>query len=395
MIHNNYAFSAGTTRYGGGIYLHNIASKAVITANLIYSNVANFSGKGYGGCIWLDKGTGNEIINNLILTNTSSITNGLGYGGGINLASTDNSTILGNEIKGNIAQAGTTSIVGSCGGAIYIRDCDNTIIASNLLQNNTASLLSSGSGGAIYIWGSDDSLISENVVRYNIASAATGMGGSGGAIYIYYSLNSIVNANQIMSNTAAVNSGSGGGILFSHNTSFNMANNVLAYNNAMSDGGGVELLADASGLITGTLANNTFIGNGSGSGRGDDAIDIQTSYVLVTITNNIIYSHTYGIYVESNSTANLFNNLFYDNSYNVSGSGTYTNLNPVVGQDPLLNDSYHLLFGSPAIGAGISVYWVSHDIDGDPRPQGMAYDIGADEFLYKKVFLPFIVRSSP
>jgi hypothetical protein len=40
---------------------------------------------------------------------------------------------------------------------------------------------------------------------------------------------------------------------------------------------------------------------------------------------------------------------------------------------------YHIQLGSPAINAGATVLGVTRDFDGNPRPIGPAYDIGADE----------------
>ena len=54
------------------------------------------------------------------------------------------------------------------------------------------------------------------------------------------------------------------------------------------------------------------------------------------------------------------------------------------------NDDYHLGSGSAAIDAGVDA-GVASDIDGDPRPAGIGYDIGADEFAVH-VYLPLIVR---
>ena len=397
IMYNYAGPTAGITAgRGGGIYIRNISTKVVITANLVYSNVANFNGPGDGGGIYLQGGSGNEIINNSILTNTGSITDGLSDGGGILLIGTDNSTILGNTIAGNVAQAGTASAYGSHGGGIHCHGTDNAIIANNLLQNNTASLLANGSGGAIHITSSDDVLIDENYIQENFGSTSTtGGSGRGGAINAYFSKRLMINANQILSNTAGPSYGLGGGVYLSRDTTFNIANNIFADNSAINAGGGVAFETDISEPVTGTLANNTFVRNNFGGGSGATAIDINDSNVLVTITNNIIYSHIYGIYVNTGSTATLSNNLYYQNTTNLSGGGSYIETNPITGQDPLLNNTYHLLFGSPAIDAGTPVYWVSHDIDGDPRPQGAAYDIGADEFLYQNVFLPFVVKSSP
>jgi hypothetical protein len=63
----------------------------------------------------------------------------------------------------------------------------------------------------------------------------------------------------------------------------------------------------------------------------------------------------------------------------VSGSPTFTATNTLSG-DPRLDSTYHLQPGSAAIDAGVNA-GVTHDIDGDARPQGAAPDIGVDEFI--------------
>ena len=45
-----------------------------------------------------------------------------------------------------------------------------------------------------------------------------------------------------------------------------------------------------------------------------------------------------------------------------------------------VNENFHLLSTSPVIDAGNSVNTPPYDIDGDPRPLGNGYDIGADEY---------------
>jgi hypothetical protein len=60
--------------------------------------------------------------------------------------------------------------------------------------------------------------------------------------------------------------------------------------------------------------------------------------------------------------------------------------------DPLLDANYHLLAGSPARDAGISVA-LGVDFDGDPRPVNTLYDIGADEYVLR-VHLPLVERGN-
>jgi hypothetical protein len=55
----------------------------------------------------------------------------------------------------------------------------------------------------------------------------------------------------------------------------------------------------------------------------------------------------------------------------------------MVNIDPLLidpaGDNYHIPVGSPAIDSGLNV-GITTDLDGNSRPQGNGYDIGAYEF---------------
>jgi hypothetical protein len=53
---------------------------------------------------------------------------------------------------------------------------------------------------------------------------------------------------------------------------------------------------------------------------------------------------------------------------------------------------YHLGLGSAAIDAGVATV-ENVDIDGESRPLGAAPDIGADEALWRRVFLPLSLRN--
>jgi hypothetical protein len=64
----------------------------------------------------------------------------------------------------------------------------------------------------------------------------------------------------------------------------------------------------------------------------------------------------------------------------------------VDGDPAFAADGYHILPGSAAIDAGVNVS-VTTDIDGDPRPNGPGYDIGADEAQLRRVYLPMVLRN--
>ena len=84
------------------------------------------------------------------------------------------------------------------------------------------------------------------------------------------------------------------------------------------------------------------------------------------------------------------NNLFYNNT-----SDPLLLTNPVTLQDPLFvnaaSQNYHIQKDSPAVDAG-AVVPLDHDFDGDPRPIGDGYDIGADEWNIFQNYLPLILR---
>jgi hypothetical protein len=79
--------------------------------------------------------------------------------------------------------------------------------------------------------------------------------------------------------------------------------------------------------------------------------------------------------------------LDYNDVWNNTG-GDYFDVTPGphdISADPLLvdptNGDYHLAPGSPCIDAGDPLNYPPTDFEGDPRPNGVAPDIGVDEFL--------------
>jgi hypothetical protein len=117
----------------------------------------------------------------------------------------------------------------------------------------------------------------------------------------------------------------------------------------------------------------------------------QSGAYTATVNNTLVFSSAIGIAGEeiSGTLKIIVDHPLFDNvadGYNmVSGNPEFVLLNQVAG-DPKLDATYHLQWGSAAIGAGFGA-GVIHDIDGDRRNSSRP-DIGADEM--NKCFLPFI-----
>jgi hypothetical protein len=152
----------------------------------------------------------------------------------------------------------------------------------------------------------------------------------------------------------------------------------------------VATSSDATGQAP--VRHNTLAGNvgaeGGGALVGEDA--------TVVLTNTILVGHAVGIGVIASSTATLEATLWYNNGSDTGGAGAiYTGAVNIWG-DPTFVDpagwNYHLLEGSPAVDAGVDAGTMS-DIDGDKRPRGPGYDIGADEYPAPYlIYLPLVRR---
>ncbi len=280
------------------------------------------------------------------------------------------------------------------GGGIYAKGA-SPVIRNNQIISNTAA----GDGGAIFINGGSAQIVG-NEIRDNAATWA-------GGLRIINNAQVAIVGNEIISNVASISGGGinleccggstpfiaqnliaynqgtnhGGGVLI-QSTSASLENNILVSNQA-GEGAGVWLQGSASYPASGTLVHNTLVGRAGG----DEAVFLDP-YVTAVLTNNILTGHSIGIANAApfSSTISATHNLFWD------GSDPFIGTNAVLA-DPLLDGTFHLLAGSPAINAGTPTS-VTIDFDGYPRPAGLLPDIGADE-VQIVVYLPLVTRAYP
>ena len=216
-------------------------------------------------------------------------------------------------------------------------------------------------GGGLWIAGAQ-ALVRNNLISGNQALDGISEGWGGGVYAVGNNTVLLLDANMIVSNTARL----GGGVLIDGVAWLTMTNNIVV-NNAAAQGGGIYALPPGSAHVV----NNTFVQNTPSA--------VVAKGGALVVANSIFVSH--GVAISATmmgSTLLPTHNLFHANGQNYAGAlTTWIPTNDVVA-DPLLVSDYHLAFLSPAIDRGVAWAAPSHDVDGQPRPIGLA-DIGADE----------------
>jgi len=321
---------------GGGVYV--TSNRIVISNNQMFSSSAE-----YGGGLYLGYGVA-TLSGNTIASNTAD------YGGGLFLSSSA-ATLSGNTVASNTA---------SYGGGLFLSSS-----AATLRGNTVAANAAITSGGGLLLLHSDDAVLNGNIVVANV-------GGTGGGLYLDKS-------------DAA------------------LTNNIVAGNRASTAGSGLYVLASSPRLLHTTIAQN----NGSDSSglcvtgyRRDETYYFST----VALTNTILVDHAVGITVTAGNTATLETTLWgtgtWANGTDWSGAGTVITDTPAYNYwdhpdfvDPGAGD-YHVGLASAALNKGVNA-GVKDDIDGDSRPQGSGYDLGADEtgLVVTKRAIPNLVEA--
>jgi hypothetical protein len=172
------------------------------------------------------------------------------------------------------------------------------------------------------------------------------------------------------------------------------AGNVILNSNTIDAGGGGSMCAAVVVQIgicatcgfngsVGSIRNNIFLGGTSTARFGvyEDAPTGKQQHPQA-LENNLFFisspkagDHLYRLY--DGSAATLLNSIAQVNNLKTSVP-SITVGNNVTG-DPLLDMTFHLMAGSPAIDRGTSTEAPVDDIDGQSRPLGIGIDIGADE----------------
>jgi len=172
-----------------------------------------------------------------------------------------------------------------------------------------------------------------------------------------------------------------------------MYGNMLFYNNIVRDtglgtlgGSGININEGAFNGVYNTdfyIYNNTFYHNTAGSivmgwGWGAHNVTLQNNIIIAASSSEKYINQDSGWTLTGTLTAD--HNLYYGSTQPIP---SWDDITTRITLDPkvvdLTNYDFHLLSDSPAIDAGVNT-GISRDYDGNPRPKGKAYDIGAYEY---------------
>jgi hypothetical protein len=175
---------------------------------------------------------------------------------------------------------------------------------------------------------------------------------------------------------STISGNTGGGISISSGA-FTLENDFITANGAATSSfGGVKIDAITT-AGTHQFDFNTISAN-VGPATVDTGVLCGTVTVPITLDSDIVYANTVsggGVQFggSSNCTA-----TYSDIGPDGSATGTDLNADPLF-SNPSTGD-YHLTSGSPCIDKADPAATLDIDFDGDTRPQGSGFDIGADEY---------------
>ncbi len=404
---------------GGGLWVSEI-STTHISRNTIEANIAveefglapsspgSWGGRPTGGGMHIafvdDAVISQNLIQNNVTARQQQVTgvDSSVNAGGLSIDNVVAATVTTNTIANNVAVM-TGSITSNSGDNLFAGggglssscydrpSCQMTLGGNTILTNTTALTISlsgadsnGGANGGGLALSEGTYTLSGNHIEDNVAFR-DGEDAAGGAIDINQGTVQM-SQNQVLDNWTTGSGDSGAPAVWVWKGTLTSINDVIAYNT-----GGLGTGTDNPGEpATATVINDTFYENGE---RGIEANDAAST---IMVTNTIIYSHSgEGLRLNDPASTLIGNYNLLSNTTNYD-TGVTAGANDITDVDPLFlkpgSNDFHLQATSPAIDGGTSTGAPTVDFEDDTRPSGAGVDIGADELLYSRLHLPFILK---
>lgn len=245
---------------------------------------------------------------------------------------------------------------------IYVSNSgDRPVIRGNLSYGNQAAGIhmngDASQGG--------DGVISNAVVEGNTI-LDNGLGGGAG-INCDGVQDSVFRNNMIVGNHAT------GLVLFRIDGGAPSTGNLVVNNTIVMASDGRWGISLHDGAANNTLLNNVLLSRHSFRGALD--VEVATGSHLGLVSDyNIVIDR-----VTPDGGDTIFDLATWQSTYG-QDAHSFVSTEAALFVDPQLPDGdYHLKAGSPAVGAGTATDAPSEDFEGDVRPSGDGYDVGADE----------------
>ncbi len=267
---------------------------------------------------------------------------------GIFTAFSDDVLIEGNTASHSAQQHGI--YVSNSGDRPVVRN--NTVFGNNQAGIHMNGDISNGGDGII-----SNALVEGNVIYSNGAGGASGINCDGVQ-------------NSTFRNNLIYDEHANGISLYQIDGGGPSTNNVVENNTILiaSDGRWGLNITDGA---TGTAVRNNVLYN-NGSTRGSIEVSADSRSGLVSDYNAVMNRF-------STDGGNTVQTLAQWRTATGQDAHSFTTTPAALFANPAGND-YHLKAGSPAIDTGTPTGAPATDFEGDPRPLGKGYDIGADEY---------------
>jgi len=378
----------------------------------------------------LGNGTQQVTLEGLVLQNGDYT--GLGNGTGIS-----------NQVCANTE--------GDCGGGLFVRS-SRIILRDSIVRNNIGTRTKTSHGGGIFFWEIlPDSRIENTRVTGNTLQGIQGYGGgvfvfygasnlviehstfaqnqtngTGGGLYLYQNSGPVRVEDCIISDNTAEEYAGGLylGVTF-EGLAYQVERVALLNNHTVYDGAAIEiekwgsspssikmeniLMAGNTIAITSSTTGIFYIAGGSGAQMDVElnhltfanhpnkvALHLVQDYARplnIDLANTLVDNANHAIAAAENAGTLVIKDdytLVYNvvtPYYSIAGIPEFQTTHPLTG-DPRLTPSFRLGADSAAIDAGVNA-GVLEDIDGDPRPIGGGFDVGADEYR-PLIFIPIV-----